>query len=140
MPLNSHQHRPEVRQALLRIAASAHPDPKHTIDAFNVLRTALRRRLEPMFGPSAVDALFVRSRALAAHEFGWLNDVLRDGARSFPVETEPAANPGQLLDGLVAVLSHDIALLIGFVGEDFVMPLVRQIWSTRLPNTTDESK
>jgi hypothetical protein len=142
MPLNSQKLWPEVRQALTRVAASAHPDPNRSIGAFNILRDLLRRRLEPIFGSGAVDALFARSTSLAANEFRWLNDAMPNGARPFRETPPPANTPaaGPLLDGLVAVLSHDIALLIAFVGEDFVMPIVRQAWATGLPNTTDESE
>ena len=148
MPLSSHhKQRPEVRQALLRVAAHANPDVEQTIDAFNTLRDRLRRRLETMFGSGAIDALFERSRKLAADEFAWLPAAMPDGARPFPRAIQPnqrssqsVPDAGELLNGLIAVLSHDIALLMLFVGEDFVLPLVRQAWTNANLTPSDESE
>ena len=38
----------------------------------------------------------------------------------------------RLQEGLAAVLAHNIALLSAFVGEDLVLPLVQQAWSTAI--------
>src|SRR5436190_20575021 len=71
MALSSRKYRPEIRQTLTAVVASDQPNRQQSIDAFNTLRDLLRKRLEPMFGAGAVDALFARSLVLAAAEFPW---------------------------------------------------------------------
>jgi hypothetical protein len=45
----------------------------------------------------------------------------------------------RLEEGLAAVLAHNIGLLVAFVGEDLVLPLVQQAWGVvEAPRTEGE--
>jgi hypothetical protein len=98
--------------------------------AFDDLCVRLHERLQPVFGSVAVDALFGRAVHLAADEFPWLREA---GLEARPCQTDGIEklehlDPGTIEEGLATVLAHDIDLLIGFVGEDLVLPLVQQAW------------
>jgi hypothetical protein len=106
------------------------------------LRDRLKRTIVPIFGPVAVEALFERSVGLAVDEFHWLEDSMSGSQDKVPdLSGIPAgATAENVLDALTAVLAYDIGLLVEFVGEDLILPLVQKAWGPigRLP-TSGES-
>jgi hypothetical protein len=141
MPASSARLRKLTRQALLQSAGSSPPTHAQVADAFHALRAQLQRALNPLFGATAVETLFERSRHLAAGEFNWLPSILTKHPRNkaTPVsDFTPAIAADELLTGLGAVLAHDIGLLVGLVGGDLIVPLVHKAWGIGSPST-DES-
>ena len=118
-----------VRRALVdAMGASERSRPQLTA-AFETLCARLRGRLQPVFGSVAVDALFKRAVHVAAAEFPWL----REAGAERPCPTDLVAALAHvdiniIEEGLATVLAHDLELLITFVGEDLVLPLVQQAW------------
>ena len=100
--------------------------------AFEALCGSLRGRLQPLFGAAAVQALFARALHLARVEFPWLSLVepVKPDACSLAGLEDAAAqrDPAEVRDGVVAVLAHDLQLLITFIGEDLAVPLIEQAW------------
>jgi hypothetical protein len=133
MPLSSPKLRRFVIQALVAAAGEPAPDRARLAFAFDLLCERLLGRLHPLFGATAVAALFARALHLATAEFLWLSQAIpRDpqrctlGLEGVSEEIKPEA----LAEGLAAVLAHDIGLLSAFIGEDFVMPIVQAAWET----------
>jgi hypothetical protein len=131
MTLNPPTLRRFVRRALVDATGSASPDRAQLASAFDLLCERLRRQLKPIFGVTAVNALFVRAVHVAAAEFAWLREVLPSDQD--PCVTDRIASAGEpanetMEEGLAAVLAHNIGLLNTFVGEDLVVPLVQQAW------------
>jgi hypothetical protein len=134
MALSSPKLRRFVRHALVGAAGAPTPNQAQLASSFNLLCERLRARIHPLFGATAIAALFTRAVHVATSEFQWLGDVVaKDGERcslegldSISEEIKREA----LEEGLAAVLAHEIALLSAFIGEDFVMPLVQAAWET----------
>src|SRR6266545_8330005 len=134
MILSSPQLRRSVRRTLVETTGTKALDRPQLASAFNTLCERLRQRLQPLFGASAVTALFARALHVATAEFPWLADVIGkngDGC-SANVITSPEVEMASLEDGLAAVLAHNIALLSTFVGDDLVLPLVQEAWGTAM--------
>jgi hypothetical protein len=123
-----------ARHALVTTTRATVPDAAQLASAFNELCEGLRERLQPMFGPAAMAALFGRAHRLAISEFPWLANVVHATDGRCSVEgLETAARdlaPGVIADGLAAVVAHAIGLLSTLIGDDLVMPLVYQAWGT----------
>jgi len=134
MILSSPQLRRFVRRTLVEATGAKAIDRPQLASAFNTLCERLRRRLQPLFGTSAVTALFARALHVATAEFPWLADVIGkhgDGC-SANIITGPEVEMASLEDGLAAVLAHNIGLLNMFVGDDLVLPLVQEAWGTAM--------
>ena len=120
-----------VRRTLVDATGVASPDRAQLATAFDQLCGRLHRQLKPLFGSTAVTALFVRAVHVAGADFAWLRDVL-------PSDQDPCASDRIALagdpaietveEGLAAVLAHNIGLLNTLIGEDMVLPLVQQAW------------
>jgi hypothetical protein len=110
------------------------PDRAQLASSFDLLCERLRARLHPLFGPTAVAALFARALHVATAEFPWLADVVSNDGQRCSTEGLQRVRAEVELDaiqaGLAAVLAHEIGLLSTFIGEDFVMPLVQAAWAT----------
>jgi hypothetical protein len=134
MPLSLPTLRRFARQALVGATGRTAPDKTQLASAFDRLCETLRSRLHPLFGPTASAALFARAHHLAAAEFPWLTTVIPKTGERCSLEAldrvGTAIDSDALEEGLAAVLAHDIGLLIVFIGEDFVMPLVQAAWET----------
>ena len=134
MPLSSLKLRRFVQHALTGAGGAAVPSRAQLASSFDVLCDRLRVRLHPVFGPTAIAALFVRAHHVATAEFPWLADVVaRDRERCSLEGLERVSADIELETfhaGLAAVLAHEIGLLSAFIGEDFVMPLVQAAWET----------
>jgi hypothetical protein len=136
MTLSSPHLRRFVKRALADATDAVEPNAAQLVSAFTSLCTRLRQRLQPLFGTTAVTALFARARHVATQEFPWLADVVEqnnDGCSPDAAASAHAFDEGCLADGLAAVLAHNIGLLSTFVGEDLVLPLVREAWGTAMP-------
>jgi len=134
MPLSSPKLRRFVQHALISVGGASAQDRAQLASSFDVLCDHLRVRLHPVFGPTAIAALFVRALHVAKAEFPWLADVVAtDGERCSLEGLERVSAEIELKTiraGLAAVLAHEIGLLSAFIGEDFVMPLVQAAWET----------
>jgi hypothetical protein len=122
-----------VKRALVDATGAASPDRAQLAGAFDTLCGSFRDRLQPLFGSTAVNALFVRAVHLATAEFGWLNAMLpkaQDPCAFVRADGFDGLDTAMLQDGLAAVLAHNIELLTAFVGPDLVLPLVQQAWGT----------
>jgi hypothetical protein len=112
---------------------TASPDPPRLASAFNKLCDRLRDHLQPLFGTTAVTALFARALHVSTAEFPWLAKVIGkngDGCSMDVLPTIQDVDIGTLPDGLATVLAHNIGLLSTFVGDDLVLPLVQEAWGT----------
>jgi hypothetical protein len=130
MALGSVPLRRLVRTALAADGGSA--SAARLSSTFNSLCERLHQRLRPIFGGTAVDALFARAVHLAATEFPWLTDAVGTSGSVCSADGLAAVRDvplARLEDGLAAVLIHTIELLNVFVGEDLVLPIVEQAWS-----------
>jgi hypothetical protein len=109
-------------------------DRAQLASSFDVLCDRLRARLHPMFGPTAIAALFVRALHVATAEFPWLADVVAKDGERCSLEGLERLSAEIKLDaihaGLADVLAHEIGLLSALIGEDFVMPLVQAAWES----------
>jgi hypothetical protein len=121
-----------VKRALVDATGTPAPDRDQLAAAFDLLWERLRRRLQLMFGATAVLALFARAIHLATAEFPWLQhfilpkDVERSAAKA--LEGHGSLLRDDVHEGLAAVLAYNIALLSTFVGDDLVLPLVQEAW------------
>jgi hypothetical protein len=134
MSLSSPKVRRFVKHALAGPSGSRTPDRAQLASSFNLLCERLRARLLPLFGPTAIAALFARALHVATAEFPWLANVVpKDGERCSSEGLERVGGEIErdaLEEGLATVLAHNIGLLSAFIGEDFVMPLVQAAWET----------
>src|SRR5258708_225305 len=76
MILSSPQLRRFVRRRLGEARGGKTLDRPQLASAFNTLCDRLQQRLQPLFGTSAVTALFARALHVATVEFPWLADVI----------------------------------------------------------------
>jgi hypothetical protein len=142
MTLSPRSLRRFVRRALVDATGAAAPNRAQLAAAFDLLCERLSRQLKPLFGATAVNALFVRAVHVAAAEFSWLSDVLPNDQA--PCVSNRIGSDGDLdietlTEGLAVVLAHNIGLLSTFVGEDLVLPLVQQAWGViEAPRTEAE--
>jgi hypothetical protein len=131
MTLSTPSLRRFVRRALVAATATAARKPRQLAAAFDDLCERLQHQLIPLFGTTAVNALFVRAVHVANTDFPWLGDLLRNGQKTCAAEgiaSLDQIDTDTLEEGLAAVLAHHIGLLNTFVGEDLVLPLVQQAW------------
>jgi hypothetical protein len=135
MSLSSPHLRHFVTRALVDASGVAEPDPSQLAAAFNSQCIRLRQRLQPLFGTTAVAALFARAVQVATVEFPWLVEVVPkngDPCSADATAGESEGDVGRLADGLAAVLAQRIGLLSALVGEDLVLPLVHEAWGTAM--------
>lgn len=133
MILSSPQLRRSVRRALVEATGVAQPDRSQLASAFNTLCERLRQRLQPLFGTTAVTALFARALQVTTVEFPWLKEsVGKDGCSTDIPAGVQGVQMDRLEEGLAGILAHDIGLLSAFVGEDLVLPLVQEAWGTAM--------
>lgn len=131
MSLSSPSLRRFVQRALVDGTGAPSPETAQLAAAFDVLCGRLHKQLQPLFGKTAVDALFARALHVTTIEFPWLGALIPRGANPCVADRLPALRPAdadQFAAGLAAVLAHNIGLLSGFVGEDLILPLVQQAW------------
>jgi hypothetical protein len=132
-----------VRRALVDATGAASPDRAQLASAFDLLCERLHRQLQPLFGTTAVSALFVRALHVATADFPWLRDLVRNESNPCVGDRIALAERPDietLQEGLAAVLAHNIGLLNTFVGEDLVLPLVQQAWGGGVDVSKTESE
>ena len=137
MPARSKHYRQFARQALAQDSEFGNAHSAQHRRRVRILRDRLRRTLVPVFGPVAIEALFERSLHLADDEFAWLSDSIsasREKVSDVP-EIPATVTAENVLDAFTAVTAFDIGLLVEFVGEDLILPLVQKAWGPigRLP-------
>jgi len=129
MPLSPPALRRFVRRVLVDATGVASPEQGQLVSAFDALCGQLHRQLQPLFGKTAVDALFVRAVHVAAAEFPWLRELVeKEPCRADRMVSLAGIEIDTLEEGMAAVFAHNIGLLAAFVGEDLVLPLVQQAW------------
>jgi hypothetical protein len=131
-----------VRHALVSAANHGAPSTVQLHAAFSVLCEQLWLRLFPLFGESAVKALFARAVHVAQAEFPWLRGVTLDQSRCALIGLDAVSEnlaPQLVEEGLSAVLAHKLGLLSAFIGDDVVLPLVEQSWGAALPSERPSS-
>ena len=130
MTSSSPQLRRFVRRALVDATGRKTPDQPALASAFNTLCRRLRDRLQPLFGTTAVVALFARALHVVTGEFPWLASIIDKNGDGCIVELTAVheMEMAALEEGLAAVLAHNIGLLSTFVGDDLVLPLVQEAW------------
>jgi hypothetical protein len=142
MTLSSPLLRRFARRALVDATGAAAPDRAQLASAFDRLCEHLRRQLQPLFGITAVSALFVRALHVATVDFPWLRELVRNDQDPCVIDRIAAVRELEidtLEEGLAAVLAYNIGLLNTFVGEDLVLPLVQQAWGViDAPRTESE--
>ena len=125
-----------ARELLLQEAAHGRR-PEELAEAAERTCLRLRRRLSVLIGQRGFAAMFDRALFLAAAEDPSLGEIGYDareelgliGARAFARTREP----GETEDGLVAIFSHFIGLLVAFLGEELAEHLVREAWRESAP-------
>ena len=118
--LNALDLRRVVGRALLAETHMAAPDRMQLAEAFGKLCERLRRRLQPLFGSTAVSALFARAVHLATGDFPWLaTAVPRSLERCSAADLSGRGDltAATVEEGLAAVLAHNVGLLSTFIGE-----------------------
>src|SRR4051794_24735344 len=100
-----------VRRALVDATGLTSPGPTQLASAFHTLCGRLDSQLQPLFGKTAVDALFVRAVHVAAAEFPWLRELVQKNQN--PCEADQTTSVAALEihtveDGFAAVLAHNI--------------------------------
>jgi hypothetical protein len=131
MSLSSPSLRRFVERALIDATGTPSPDTTQLAAAFDRLCARLHQGLQPLFGKTAVDALFARAVHVTTAEFPWVRELIprgQDPCVSDAVSKLQSPDPEDMKAGLAAVLAHNIGLLSGFVGEDLILPLVQQAW------------
>jgi hypothetical protein len=131
MTLSPRSLRHFARRVLVDATGAGAPDRAQLASAFDLLCERLRRQLKPIFGATAVNALFLRSVHVASAEFAWLREILPNGhdpCVSDRIASDEDLDIETLTEALAAVLAHNIGLLNTFVGEDLVLPLMQQAW------------
>ncbi len=121
-----------ARRALVQAAGAEPPDRAQLASAFEALCERLRTRLHPLFGGTAIEALFARALHVARSEFPWLAGVVPRQTQRCSLEgldtVTADLQPGGIEEGLAAILGHQIGLLSAFIGEDLIVPLVQESW------------
>jgi len=134
MALSSPALRRFVRHTLVGLTGKTSPDRAELAASFDVLCERLRARLQPLFGSSAIAALFARALSVATAEFPWLAEVVAPDGKRCSIDglerLSGTVGRDALAEGLAAVLAHEIGLLAAFIGEEFVMPLVQAAWES----------
>ncbi|MDQ6603546.1 MAG: hypothetical protein M3Z19_12555 [Chloroflexota bacterium] len=101
----------------------------------------LRHRLIVLIGAEGFDALFARALALARPDYPVLADIHHEAAQGYGLmgvrESAHERAPTDLLDALVTVTAHFLAVLVRLIGADLVVRVVREIWSELPPKEID---
>lgn len=92
----------------------------------------LRPHLTTLMGNVGFRALLSRALALANAEVPWLRavHVKADGSLEGLDELGAQVDPDEIFEGCVVLLAQFLELLVGFIGEDLTLRLVREVWPT----------
>ena len=100
------------------------------IDAVLRVCEKLRHSLSALAGVAGFRVLLARALTLAKAEVPWLNavQVNEEGVLVGLEEVEPQLDNKEVAQGEVVLIAHLVGLLVGFVGEDLTVSLVREVW------------
>lgn len=98
--------------------------------AANRVCEKLHAELVDLFGPTGVHALIERALHLARHEYPFLAQVEPEPGRGgcLGILDDSLRGRDEAGASMVAVVSHLIALLVAFLGEELGVYPVRKIW------------
>jgi len=103
----------------------------------------LRRQMVILIGPEGFDALFARALALTRAEYPMLAGIHYEAANGYGLtglrESAHEHAPTDLLDALVTVTAHFLAVLVRLIGADLVVRLMREAWPELPPKDVDLS-
>ena len=126
---------PDIARLARRLVLSearALDRPEALVDASERAWERLRRRLIVLIGPMGFDALFARALALARSDHPVLAGITAETARGSGLtgvrERVHERDPTEVLNALVAVMAHFLAVLVRLIGVDLVVRLVREAW------------
>jgi hypothetical protein len=102
----------------------------------------LRRSLSALAGVTGYRVLLARALTLAKADVPWLGvaQVNADGVLVGLGEVDPQLDKHEVTQGEVVLIAHLVALLVGFVGEDLTVSLVREVWPTAREFVKDEKE
>src|SRR5687767_12474902 len=83
-----------VRRALVDATGATLPDRAQLASTFDMLCERLLRQLQPLFGTTAINALYARAVHVATAEFSWLREVVSNGQE--PCVSDRIASIGEL--------------------------------------------
>lgn len=110
------------------VHADAHPVEVWV--AANRVCLKLSVRLARLVSPGGAQAIWARALHLARREFPFLTGVRADPDACFDglAEHLRGVEPAAADAALQAVLGRVLDLLVGFIGEDLTLHLVREVW------------
>ena len=113
-------------------------------DAFDARSEELRQRLNVLFGPAAIDALFAHAIRTAGAEHAWLAGAVQLTGRGLSTKglRENATAPGAAAveKAFVAILATALESLVTFIGRDLVLPIVADTWGRQAIQTSAEAE
>lgn len=104
------------------------PDPQKPLPVH--IGEKLRPYLVTLMGTVGFQALLSRALALANAEVPWLRAVEVKGDGSLHGFDVPGAqaNPDEIFEGSVVLLTQLLGLLVVFIGENLTLRLIRDVW------------
>ena len=90
----------------------------------------LRPHLAALMGNAGFRALLSRALVLANTDVPWLRavHVKADGSLEGLGELATQVDPDEIFEGCVVLLAQLLGLLVAFIGENFRLRLVREVW------------
>jgi len=135
-----------VRRALAgnRKKSAPRPSVAWLADAFDARSEELRQRLNVLFGPAAIDALFAHALRVAGAEHTWLADAVQLTSQGLSTQRlrENGTVPGAVAveKALVAILATALEALVNFIGRELVLPIVADSWGRQVIETSAEAE
>jgi len=121
-----------LARRLVMVEARGLDRPEAVAEAGERAWERLRRRLITLIGPEGCDALFARALALSRSDYPMLAGVHYGAANGSGLtglrEIAHEHAPTDVLDALVTVTAHFLAVLARLIGADLVLRLVREAW------------
>ena len=113
-------------------------------DAFDARTEELRQRLNVLFGPAAIDALFAHALRVAVAEQAWLAGAVQLTAHGLSTkglrENATAHGAAAVEKALVAILASALEALVTFIGRDLVLPIISETWGRQVIETSAEAE
>jgi hypothetical protein len=110
-------------------------------DGFNVAEK-LRLHLATYLGKTGCHTILARALALSTAEVPWLRavQVNQDGSLEGAEKFQAQLVPGQFSEGKLVLLAWFLGLLVVFIGENYTVRAVREVWPKVLLNCLDFGK
>jgi hypothetical protein len=113
-------------KAIARAEASRGGDVEDSSIAQRIT-VRLHGELGKLIGPAGIDVLLARSVVLARRTHPILAGITA-GSGGTLAGLDAAVQGPALHEGVMAIVSHFIELLVSLIGEDLAMGLVRAVW------------